>query len=276
MSFLKLAAGSPYYGITFSSKKSFWPLTLAGLYNDTDIKCSSHIIDEIQDEKLGALAYFYFTFRRNERQDLRNLLHSLLTQLARSLVRIDEQQPHLYHVPRAFQQLYENYVFEPEPRIEDLKTAFLGILAESTATYIVIDALDECPVIKDRKEILQFLVEISSAESNDVHVLVTSRLEEDIDKIVSEISESNEVTRVPIQNSQVNNDIRRHVEVCLADDSQLNRWATDIKLEVADNLTSNAGGVFRWVECQLVTLGPKIRKKDVLEALNQLPKDLDC
>jgi ankyrin repeat protein len=240
----------------------------------TLIISSSNIIDQIDNQRLGALAYFYFTFRRNERQDLRNLMHSLLAQLVRGLVREDEQQPQLYHVPRAYQELYDKYVLESEPKIEDLQETFLRVMAQSRATYIVIDALDECPQIKDRYKILKFLAELSSTSSS-AHILVTSRREEDIQDTINAISLSAKVTEVPIQNSQVDDDIRRHVQFCLADDLQFQRWAKDVKAEVTDNLANNASGVFKWVECQLVILGPKKRKQDVLETLKQLPKDLD-
>ena len=240
----------------------------------TLIISSSSIVDQIDNQHLGARAYFYFTFRRNERQDLRVLVHSLLTQLVRSLVRNDKQQPHLYNMPRAYQELYDKYVLESEPKIEDLQETFLRVLAESKATYIVIDALDECPLIKDRYKILKFLAEVSSTSSG-THILVTSRREEDIQDTINEISFSVKVTEVPIQNSQVDYDIRRHLKSCLDADFQFKRWAEDLKMDVTDYLVKNAIGVFRWVECQLVTLGPKRKKQDVLETLKQLPKDLD-
>jgi len=167
-------------------------------------------------------------------------MHSLFAHLVRSLVKEGKQQQQLYHLPRAYQELYNRYILEFEPKIEDLQNTFHLVLAESKATYIVIDALDECPQIKDRVNILKFLSELSFTSSS-THILVTK----DIQETINAISVSARVTEVPIQNSQVDDDIRRHVKSCLADDFQFQRWAKEVKAEVADNLANNASGVFK-------------------------------
>jgi hypothetical protein len=239
------------------------------------IRSSANIIDEIETKGLGALAYFYFTFRRTERQDLRDLLYSLLTQLVRRLIVEDERQRHHYRLPRAFHNLYDSCVLGSEPKIEELRAAFVGVLAESKATYIVIDALDECPLRKERRMILQLLAEISQSAPNSTHILVTSRREEDMKITMHKISLSVELTIVPIQNQRVDDDIRKHVQAWVEEESPYNGWAPEVNEEVISSLSRNANGVFKWVECQLVTLGPKARGSDVLKSLKQLPKNLD-
>lgn len=236
---------------------------------------SSNIIDEIERQGLGALAYFYFTFRRTERQDLRDLLHSLLTQLAVKLTVEDERQRHHYRLPTAFRDLYDNCILESEPRMEELRAAFVGVLAESKATYIVIDALDECPIKKERQKILAFLAEISQSALPSIHILVTSRREEDIEITMKNLSPLVKLTIVPIQDQRVDDDIRKHVETWVKEESLYNEWTPDVNEKVISYLSRKADGVFRWVECQLVALGPIVRGSDVLETLTQMPKDLD-
>jgi hypothetical protein len=167
-------------------------------------------------------------------------MHSLFAHLVRSLVKEGKQQPQLYHLPRAYQELYNRYVLELEPKIEDLQNTFHLVLAESKATYIVIDALDERPQIKDQVNILNFLSELSFTSSS-THIIVTK----DIQETINAISFSARVTEVLIQNSQADDYIRRHVKSCLADDFQFQRWAKEVKAEVADNLANNASGVFK-------------------------------
>jgi hypothetical protein len=234
---------------------------------------SSTIIDEIKQQKLGVLAFFYFSFRRREGQDIQSLMYSLLIQLVSSLCREDPQHPNQYHLPRAFRDLYNKYQPARDPMIEDLNATFLGVLTESKDTYIVVDALDECPQ-KDRTEVVKFLAELSCDERSNTHILITSRREEDIENEISKISGEKRI--VPMQNSQVNDDIRRHLENRMAEDFNFKKWSHELQKEVIKHLTENAYGVFRWVECQLVTLGPKWREKDVRLALKQLPKDLDA
>ncbi|KAI9862173.1 MAG: hypothetical protein M1824_001554 [Vezdaea acicularis] len=231
---------------------------------------SSTINDEIERQKLGVLAFFYFSFRRNERQDVRSLTYSLLIQLVRSLVREDSQEPGRYHLPRAFRDLYNKYQPARDPKIEDLNETFLGVLTESEETYIVVDALDECPLQEDRKEVVKFLAELSCRAGSNTHILITSRLEEDIESALSK--SPSKICKVPIQKSRVNDDIRRHLQNCVPKDFQ--KWSPGLQKKVIETLTEKADGVFRWVGCQLGTLRRKKRERDVEKALNQLPRDL--
>src|SRR5438045_3144942 len=145
-----------------------------------------------------AQAYFYFTFRRTERQDLRTLLHSLLVQIVRLLAHRDKTRLDLWRIPRAFQDLYNRYVFDSAPRMEALCAAFLGVLNESRAICIVIDAPDECPLRQDRTDILQYLAEVLRNAAREVHVLVTSRREQDIEITMCRLRLPVQLTVVPI------------------------------------------------------------------------------
>jgi Ankyrin repeats (3 copies) len=201
-------------------------------------------------------------------------LYSLLIQLVRGLVREDPRRPGRYYLPRAFRQLYKAYQPASEPKIEDLKTTFLDVLRESKRIYIIIDALDECALRKDRKdrkEVIEFLAELSCARSN-THILITSRQEEDIRNAISKLSSKR---IVPIQDPQVDDDIWNYLQIRMAKDFQSEIWSPELKLKVIKHLTDKADGVFRWVECQLITLSQIERECDVEEVLRQLPKDLD-
>jgi hypothetical protein len=202
-------------------------------------------------------------------------MYSLLTQLVRGLVREDSRKPHFYHLPRAFRELYNKYRPASEPKIEDLNETFLRVLAESKETYIIIDALDECSV-EERKEVIRFLAELSQGCLSNTHILITSRREEDIEKLIRKRFDTENI--VPIQNLRVNDDIRKHLQSCFEEDESLKEFSPELQTIVIEYLTEKADGVFRWVECQLITLKglkSKSRKKDVERALNQLPKDLD-
>ncbi|KAH0541605.1 hypothetical protein FGG08_003953 [Glutinoglossum americanum] len=241
---------------------------------------SSTIIDQIADQirqqKLGVLAFYYFSFRRKESQDVRLLLYSLLTQLVRGLVRSDPQRHNHYHLPRAFRELYSQYQPASEPKVEDLKATFLSVLAESEETYIVIDALDECPKPEDRESVVEFLIDFLHGVGSSMHILITSRQEKDIEDTISEVSEKNGVDphRVPIKDPRVNADIKKHLETRIAE-FKINIWSNKLKKEVIEQLARKAEGVFRYAECQLIELRRAKREKDIEEALKQLPKDLD-
>jgi hypothetical protein len=235
---------------------------------------SSTIIDKIDEEKLGVLAYYYFSFRDKRSQEVRLLLYSLLTQLVRGLVHEVPELPGRYYLPKAFRDLYSKYQPASEPRMEDLTVTFRGTSRESKEIYIVIDALDECSLQKDREDVIKFLKEFSLYAQSSTHILITSREEKDIKDTIKEVL-GEKCHSVSIQDKRVDDDIRVYLQTSMAEDSILRKWPHELKDKVVEDLMKKANGVFRYVQCQLVTLRQCLREKDIKEALNRLPKDLD-
>ena len=107
-------------------------------------------------------------------------------------------------------------------------------------TYIILDALDEC---EDRHELLPNLEQIVSWEDVNLHVLVTSRREIDIDEALTPFSSSR--NRINIHNTLVNADIRTYVHDRLQVDRKLKRWQKDLNTqrEIEDTLMRKADGM---------------------------------
>ena len=81
--------------------------------------------------------------------------------------------------------------------------------------YLIFDALDECP---KRRELLRWLEEIVSAKLDGVHLLVTSRWEEDI-----RASLEQPIPEVINLESQVHGDIEIYIQKALRNDSRFTR-----------------------------------------------------
>ena len=123
------------------------------------------------------MAYFYFDFRDTDKQNLYNLLPSLVTQLsARSdnccdiLSRIYETHDDGAHTPTN------------STLIRCLKEMLA--LPGQGPTYVILDALDECPnttgIPSARKQVLDLLKDLVGAQLPNLHICVTSRPEIDI------------------------------------------------------------------------------------------------
>ena len=131
----------------------------------------------LREVGLASMAYFYFDFRDTDKQNLYNLLPSLVTQLsARSdnccdiLSRIYETHDDGAHTPTN------------STLIECLK-AMLALPGQGP-TYVILDALDECPnttgIPSARKQVLDLLKDLVGAQLPNLHICVTSRPEIDI------------------------------------------------------------------------------------------------
>ncbi|PMD50026.1 uncharacterized protein K444DRAFT_548080, partial [Hyaloscypha bicolor E] len=175
------------------------------------------------------------------------------------------------NIPKALQTFYDKYQHgEPSERglLESIQALLIG-----PHTYIIIDALDECPnTEEERAGLCNILKELNSWGNERLHVLVTSRKVADLTEALLPI-----VTQEPIgiQGSVVDTDIRKYVRTQLQTNSKLSKWPTKIQAEIEQTLVKKSGGMFRWVVCQFHSLSKCLSQKDVRNALSSLPRTLD-
>ena len=105
---------------------------------------------------------------------------------------------------------------------------------------MILDALDEC---RERDELLADLEQIVSWEDANLHLLVTSRREQDIEQVLTPTN--NTRNRINIQSELVNADIRTYVHDRLQTDRKLRRWQNDpkVQFEIEDTLIKKAHGM---------------------------------
>ena len=144
-----------------------------------------HDIIALQEAGRATVAYFYFDFKDTNKQDLRNALPSLLTQLS---ARSDSYCDILCRVHQA----HNNGAYKPSN--ETMVTCLKEMLAlpGQGPIYIILDALDECPktsgIPSAREEVLEFLKDLVGAQLSDLRICVTSRPENDIRKAIEPLA----------------------------------------------------------------------------------------
>ena len=136
-----------------------------------------HDIIELQQAGQATVAYFYFSFKDTQKQDLRNALASLLTQLS---ARSDSYCDILWHVYKA----HNNGKYKPSKKTMITCLNDMLALPSQGPVYVILDALDECPNISaiptERGEVLNFLKDLVGAQPFNLRICVTSHLEPDI------------------------------------------------------------------------------------------------
>ena len=131
------------------------------------------------------MAYFYFDFRDVDKQRVHNLLPSLLIQLsARSDLRCD--------ILSRLYSAHDRGVQNPSDRaMIDCLKEMLTLEAQGP-TYIIMDALDECPIMSTipspREEVLELVEELVGLRLPNVHICVTSRPEHDIQAVLGRLT----------------------------------------------------------------------------------------
>lgn len=121
------------------------------------------------------------------------------------------------------------------------KTALASMIQNTSTTFIIIDALDECPSHGgERAKLLELLRSLTASPSANLHLLVTSRRESDIEE---KLTGSVTMPPLSIQGEDTDIDIRTHVRAQLASDNTMSKWPEPIKLEVEEVLNTKAKGM---------------------------------
>ena len=184
-------------------------------------------------------AYFYFDFRDANKQGLRDLLPSLLTQLSASSISRCDLLSELYSAhDRGKKQPSDTALAECLKKVLTLP--------DQRPTYLIIDALDESPntsgIPSPRERVLHLLEELVGLRLPDLHICVTSRPEIDIRDVLEPLTSR----RVSLHDqSGQKQDIVDYVRSVVYSNSEpiMRRWRTEDKELVIEVLSERADGM---------------------------------
>ena len=189
------------------------------------------------DAGRASMACFYFDFRDGNKQSRRSLLRSLLCQLsARSDPFCDI--------------LFRLYSTHDQGARQPSDNAMMGCLKEMLSldaqepTYIIMDALDECPntigIPSPRDQLLDLVIELIAFCIPNLHICVTSRLEHDI-QAVFEPHTAHSVTLHDERGQR--QDITDYITSFVYSNERMRGWRQADKDLVTKTLSENADGM---------------------------------
>jgi hypothetical protein len=111
-------------------------------------------------------------------------------------------------------------------------------------TYIIIDALDECPITSSipspREEVLELVNELVDLHLPNLHICATSRPEFDIQAILEPLTPH----PVSLHNETgQKQDIADYISSCVHSDRRMRRWRDEDKDLVIKTLSEKADGM---------------------------------
>ena len=124
-----------------------------------------------------------------------------------------------------------------QPSVESLQSILFTILEAFDDVYIVLDALDECT---ERKDLLKWIKQMTSWKRSKLHLLTTSRPEEDIAKNLRLLDPD----YVDIKQDLITRDIDKYIDYILDSEDAFDRWNDEIKATIKSKLLESAGGMF--------------------------------
>ena len=188
---------------------------------------SSAVIEALEKDPTLFLAYFYFDFSDTTKQDCRALASSLVFQLATCSEACqaylkDKQKP------------------SGSPNYDELLVMLSELLELSGRTCVVIDALDECPERARRTDLSRFLQHLCRFDDDDkcLHLLITSRVEGDIDNALSSFSPH----KLSLHDAHLHQEeLSQYITTQL--DHGGYSWSSDVKKKVHEVLSEKSRGM---------------------------------
>jgi hypothetical protein len=183
------------------------------------------------------MTYFYCDFRDEDKQNCRNLVLSIISQLCtQSNLCCDILSPIFSEHGKGTQK----------PSDETLTKCLIEMvsLPIQVPIYLIVDALDECPnnsgMPAPREEVLDFVNTLVSLRIPNLHICVTSRPEIDIQATLEPLTS----LRVSLHNeSGQMKDIVDYISSVVHSDTKMRRWREEDRELVIEALCEKADGM---------------------------------
>jgi Cdc6-like AAA superfamily ATPase len=199
---------------------------------------TSSVIEDLQRSQGQSLPhtllYFYFDFTDSRKQSFENTLRSLVWQV------YHQNEAARKHLDSLYSSACQNG--KAQPNFDSLQKAFAEMIHNLKEVWIVLDALDECA---PRGELLAWLRSVNQDLSLQVnmHVLVTSRPEQDIGSAIRRYASNGQM--IAIRDDLLEADIRNYVQTRVREHEGLRRWRghKEIQDQIETSLLEKANGM---------------------------------
>ncbi|KAI3600420.1 hypothetical protein WG66_001747 [Moniliophthora roreri] len=248
-------------------------LWLHGIPGAGKSKLVSIVVEDLQqsfqDDVHSRLAFFYCS--RDTAEPERSQPNHVIASLARQLSSTPVSSSLLEPAILAHQEHSQRNKQIPDREGESLLRQLVGV---HEASYIVIDAIDECDYAT-RHELLRIVVGLlDGANNNLVKILIASRDDQDI------VNTLHHFPSISITSERNGRDISKFVEKqteILISEGRLLRDIAEkeqLKEMITCKLIERANGMFRWVSLQLEFLCGFKSESDIRKRLESLPDTL--
>jgi ankyrin repeat domain-containing protein 50 len=174
-----------------------------------------------------AVAYFFSEFKDEAKQRAQYLLRSLVMQFSMQYMASHST----LEVPYS---RCNNGLLQPSLR--DVALSLEKILGKGPQTYIIIDALDE---YEERREVFELDKEVQSWKLKNLHLLVTSRQERDIEEKIGPSA----TAQLCLENIVADGDIHPLIVEELKNDPKWRNWPKFARQEIEQTLVQEADGM---------------------------------
>ncbi|KAG4441669.1 hypothetical protein IFR05_002876 [Cadophora sp. M221] len=228
----------------------------------------NHLKETHGDDPQTALAYFYFSFNDEKKQNTAGMLESIIKQIC--CYRPD--------TPPSLKALEDLKARGHRPDLVTLQKSFSETVQGFSRVFVIVDALDECPDMDgERNLLLKCLNGIHQKTPKNLHLFLTSRREKDIEASYRAIESTSEKWDINLSayKPAIDHDIGLLIDRTLSSTSY-NTWPQELKDEARMELIEKSDGMFQYIACQFDALRPLKSLAGIRKALKDLPGGLDA
>jgi hypothetical protein len=213
---------------------------------------TSAVIESLREQYTdgsATIAYFYFEFGDLPKRRVRNLLSSLLVQLA---ARSDTRRKVLH-------DLYSSHSDGAREATEEALLESLKDMLKLTTqgpTFLFVDGLNEAlPAAQPQCDATKVIEELVALGPPDLRIFATSRsiVDPDIEEPLT--LESLASHTVCLHETQGHlDDIRFWIDWCIKENKRMKRWRYEDKVDTVETLSKKGAGSWHWVASQIKIL----------------------
>jgi hypothetical protein len=202
---------------------------------------SSGIIEDIMTQREAGsaiMAYFYCDFRDEDKQNCRNLVLSIISQLCTQSNLCCDMLSRVYSV-------HDKGARKPSDETLTKCLTKMVSLPIQDPIYLIVDALNECPnnsgMPTPREEVLDLVKNLVGLRLPNLRLCVTSRPEIDIQSILEPLTSL--CVSLHNQTGQ-KKDIVDYVNSVVYSDTKMQRWCEEDRKLVIETLAERADGMY--------------------------------
>jgi hypothetical protein len=185
------------------------------------------------------VAYYYFDFMDAAKRNIRGLLTSLLLQL------VDDSDRCWDLLSQLHKSCRDGSEQPSEAKLAQCLRSMLDLPGQ-LPTYIIIDALDECPnrtgTPSAREKVLNFVEDLVKPSHPNLFICITSRPEQDITTILNPLASPSHRVSLHEEVGQ-REDINDYIRSFIQSDRAMRGWRTEDKELVINVLSKQANGM---------------------------------
>ena len=191
-----------------------------------------------REAESSIVAYFYCDFRDEDKQNCRNLVLSIISQLC-------AQSNFCCDILCRIYLAHDKGARKPSDETLTKCLTEMVSLPVQGPIYLILDALDECPnnsgLPTAREEVLDLVNDLVSLCLPKLHVCVTSRPEIDIQTVLEPLTSL--CVSLHNQTGQ-KEDIVDYVSSVVHSDKKMGRWREEDRMLVIETLSKRADGMY--------------------------------